>query len=86
MKVLKTNLLMLVKKLCSLYCNMHTFFIFQNNTNLLHVHGKDCFKYALSLMDILFTKEEMASSCFYATGRSKKEALPQEKVQLVEGK
>uniref|UniRef100_A0A1X7V5T3 BEN domain-containing protein n=1 Tax=Amphimedon queenslandica TaxID=400682 RepID=A0A1X7V5T3_AMPQE len=54
------------------------------NTNLLHVHGKDCYKYALALMDVVFTKEKMASSCFYATSRSKKTPLPQKKVRLIE--
>ena len=42
-------------------------------------------KYALSLMDALFSNEEMRAKCFSGTSRSNKEALPKEKVKLIEG-
>ena len=37
-------------------------------------------------MDILFTPEEMAESCYETTKKSKKKPLPQEKISLIEGK
>jgi hypothetical protein len=37
-------------------------------------------------MDALFDDEEMASSCYSSTKRSKKPPLPEDKVMLLEGK
>ena len=42
-------------------------------------------KYALALLSALFSDEELATSCYAETSRSKKPALPQEKIQILEG-
>ena len=47
------------------------------------------FKYALVLMDALFTEEDMSTSCFYQSARgtaSDKPQLEPSKVKLIEGK
>ena len=54
--------------------------------NLLKLRVSNCEKYALLLMDALFTDEEMASSCYIETQRSKKSPLPKEKISLLESK
>ena len=53
--------------------------------HLLRVKAKDEFKYVLALMDVLFTKEEMAKSCFAPSKKTKKPQLPAEKLKLIEG-
>ena len=52
--------------------------------DLLKFRMTNCEKYALALMDALFTEEEMAVSCYSATPRSKKPPLPQEKISQLE--
>ena len=54
--------------------------------NLLTLRAPDPEKYALVLMDALFTDNEMATSCLTATKRSKKNALPADRVELLESK
>lgn len=54
--------------------------------NLLAIRAINPVKYALSLMDALFSDEEMASHCFSCGTRGTKPRLPQEKVKLIEGK
>ena len=46
---------------------------------LVHLMAVNPEKYALALMDALFTDEEIASSCYCVTKRSKKTPLPLEK-------
>ena len=53
--------------------------------DLLAVRAVNEEKYALQLMDILFTEEEMASSCYVASQRTKKPGLDCAKVRLLEG-
>ncbi len=53
--------------------------------NLMSISAINPVKYALSLMDALFSDEEMGAKCFSGTSRSNKEALPKEKVKLIEG-
>lgn len=50
-----------------------------NGVDLLAVRANDPCKYSLSLMDVIFTIEEMATSCYEETKRSK------ERVKLLEG-
>ena len=45
----------------------------------------DIAKYALTLMDVLFTDEEMGGSSFMPSLKSNKPALDQERVDLLEG-
>ena len=52
---------------------------------LLKVKAYGSVKYALALMDSLFTDEVMARSCYTSTKKSTKPALPPKKVQLLEG-
>lgn len=42
-------------------------------------------KYALALMDALFSDEEMATKCFSCGKRGTKEQLPQDKIKLIQG-
>ena len=42
-------------------------------------------KYALQLMDALFSEQEMASSCYGASQRTKKTALDPSRIALLEG-
>ena len=52
----------------------------------LQESGVDSSKYALQLMDILFTDQEMASSCYVAcTKKTKKPGLDPVRVTLLEG-
>ncbi len=53
--------------------------------NLMSIRAIITGKYALSLMDALFSDEEMGAKCFSGTSRSNKEALHKEKVKLIEG-
>ena len=53
--------------------------------NLLTLRVQDPDKYALVLMDALFTDNQMATSCLTATKRSKN-ALPADRVELLESK
>ena len=55
-----------------------------NGVNLLSIRAVEPDKYALSLMDVLFTEAEMASCC-YDNKKSSKPGLPPTKVQLLEG-
>ena len=54
--------------------------------NLLALRAVDEEKYALQLMDALFTDEEMSSSCYVSSQKSKKPGLDPVKVGLLEGK
>lgn len=42
-------------------------------------------KYALTLMDEVFSDEEMEMKCFSCGKRGSKVQLPQEKIKLIEG-
>ncbi len=53
--------------------------------NLLALRAVDEEKYALHLMDVLFTEEEMAQSCYISSQRSKKKGLDPKRVELLEG-
>ena len=52
---------------------------------LLGIRAHDPAKYALALMDAIFSDEEMGTCCFVATKRSTKPPLSVEKVKLIEG-
>ena len=59
--------------------------------NLLGIRSIDYLKYALSLMDTLFTDSEMSGSCFslpkrVKRGKPPKPQLSLEKIKLIEGK
>ena len=45
---------------------------------LLGIRVQDLPKYALALMDAIFTDEEMGSCCFSAGKRSQKKPLPED--------
>ncbi len=53
--------------------------------NLLFIRAMNPIKYALSLMDALFTYKEIGSHCYSRGKRGTKEELPGEKVQLMKG-
>lgn len=57
----------------------------ENGVNLLTIRAMNPIKYALALMDALFSDEEMASHCFSCGARGTKPKLPQEKIKLIEG-
>ena len=54
--------------------------------NLLSIQAIDPNKYALALLEALFTDEELGRSCYAKTSRSTKPPLPAEKIALLEGK
>ncbi len=53
---------------------------------MLTLRAVNAEKYALTLMDALFTDEEMTTSCFAKGSRSTKEALDPSKTKVMEGK
>ncbi len=57
----------------------------ESGVNLLVIRAMNAQKYALSLMDAIFSDEEMSKSCFSCGKRGTKPQLPQEKVKLIEG-
>ncbi len=60
-------------------------FLQGNGVNLLSLRAVDPAKYALQLMEVLFTEDEMATSCYIASHRTKKPGLNKQKVLLLEG-
>lgn len=57
-----------------------------NGINLKMIPARDAYAYALAIMDILFTPEEMSTSLLFASKRSLKPALQQAKVEKLLGK
>ena len=53
--------------------------------NLLSLRAVNPEKYALALMDALFSDEDMGGSCYAVSKRSTKPPLEQSKIQLLEG-
>lgn len=53
--------------------------------DLLAIKAVDPDKYALALMEALFTDQEMAASCYSQTKRSTKPPLDEERIALLEG-
>ena len=53
---------------------------------MLTIRASDPNKYALVLLEALFTDEELGRSCYAKTSRSTKPPLPAEKIALLEGK
>jgi len=47
-----------------------------SGTNLLRLPARDVYSYALSLVDIIFTKEELSSSLLFKSAKSEKPGLP----------
>ena len=61
-------------------------FVQENGVDLLNIRGvTNCEKYALALMNALFSDEELAISCYSTSKRSKKPPLSDDKVSLLEG-
>ena len=58
----------------------------ENGVNLLMLRAVSVDKYALALMNALFSEEEMAWSCFVESKRSTKKSLNKEKIQKMKGK
>ncbi len=61
------------------------FHLQDNGVNLLTFGITKADKYALALLDALFSEDELANSCYKATDRSKKGPLNEEKISLLEG-
>ena len=57
-----------------------------NGINLLRVPARDAYAYALSLMDVLFTKEELSASLLFKSKKSEKPGLEHERVEKLLGK
>lgn len=58
----------------------------EQGVNLLNVRGSSADKYALNLMDVLFTEDELATRCYEVSKRTTKPGLDPKRVQLLEGK
>lgn len=57
----------------------------ENGIKLLHIEAKDSVKFALALMEALFTDVQMAKSCFSETVKSTMPPLPETKTKLIKG-
>ena len=57
-----------------------------SGTNLLRLPARDAYSYALSLADIIFTKEELSSSLLFKSAKSEKPGLPKLGVDKLFGK
>ena len=51
-----------------------------NGVNAMEIPTRDCYSYALDLMSMHFTREELSRSLIYQSSRSKKPALEKAKV------
>ena len=60
-------------------------FLQESGVDLLSIRRTDPSKYPLQLMDIFFTDQEMASSCYVACTKTKKPGLDPVRVTLLEG-
>ncbi len=60
-------------------------YVKENGVNLLTISAVNPTKYALQLMDILFSDFEMSSSCYVMSSWSSKPGLDSNKVTLMEG-
>ena len=54
--------------------------------DVLRIPARDAFQYGLSLLDIFFAKEELASSLVYKSKKSEKPGLDHSKVERMFGK
>ena len=54
--------------------------------NLQRIPARDAYAYALSLMDALFTKQELSSSLIFSSKKSDKPGLDRERVDKLLGK
>ena len=52
-----------------------------NGINVLRIPSRDAYSYGLHLMEVLFTKEEMATSLLFASKKSEKQPLDRERVE-----
>ncbi len=57
----------------------------ESGIDLLTLRAVDPGKYALQLMDVLFSETEMAKSCYQSSKRTTKPALDSAKINLLEG-
>ncbi len=48
--------------------------------NVMHLPAKNAYSFGLQLMEVIFTKEEMANSLLFKSKKSSKPGLPPEKV------
>lgn len=61
-----------------------TCFIYQyDRHNLLRVYGRDQYAYGRTLLEIMFTKQELAQRLLFKMKRSNKPALDEDKVDLL---
>lgn len=77
----------LASKLPLVSCLLSCYWLYLqiNGVNLLKFQIKDADKYALALLDALFSEEELAHCCYKPTGWSKKPPLPEDRIHLLEG-
>ena len=54
-----------------------------NGVNVMRLPSRDAYSFALQLMDILFTREELASCLMFKSKKSDKPALDHEKVEKI---
>lgn len=56
-----------------------------NGINVMTVPSRDAYSFGLHLMDMLFTKDELAGSLLFPSGKSNKPSLDSKKVQTMMG-
>lgn len=54
-----------------------------NGVNVMQIPSRDAYSFALTLMDVLFTKEELGSSLLFQSKKSNKPGLESEKVAQI---
>ena len=52
-----------------------------NGINVMRISSRDAYRFTLQLMDVLFMKEELASSLIFQSKKSDKPALDPQRVQ-----
>jgi hypothetical protein len=57
-----------------------------NGVNLLRLPARDAYSYALSLVDVLYKKEDLSSSLLFRSSKSDKPGLPKLGVDKLFGK
>ena len=65
--------------------SIHVYYSQANGVNLLRIPARDAYAYGLSLVDAIFTKEELAQSLFMKSKKSDKPALDKGKVDKIIG-
>ena len=62
-----------------------TFYLQINGVNVLQVPARDVYSFSLTLLDMLFSREELGKSLLLPTSKSSKPALEKDRVDKLFG-